>query len=87
MVDISPAGLRVFNKTILPNYQESDALSYSSSSLSGITKKYLMSSFGLSSAVVDDIFYDKIIIHLNIRGSTRNVEEASFNYASRFIGN
>jgi hypothetical protein len=86
-VDIGISGSKFFNKTILPNYQESDGASYSAASVSGLTKKYFMTNFALSAQTVDNLFYEKMIIHLNIRGTTTNVEEASFNFGIRFTGN
>jgi|GEM_PF-4951905 len=46
-----------------------------------------MSNFGLSQAVVDDMFYQKMTIQLNIIGETSNAEQANYSYGVRFLGN
>jgi len=86
-MDISQAGGRTLTKTLFPNYQENDFLTYGSPSISGITKKYLMDNYNLPQNVVDDIFQKEITIRLNIAGQTSNIEQGSFNWGVRFIGN
>ncbi|MBS1792537.1 MAG: hypothetical protein JSS81_01715 [Acidobacteria bacterium] len=86
-VDISLGGLRTFTKTLFPNYQESETFVYGASSVSGITKKYLIDTFGLPAGVADGIFAGKMIIHLNIKGTTTWADDASFSCGARFLGN
>lgn len=86
-VDIGAAGSRILRKTMFPGFQESDSINYGSSSVTGLTKKYFMENFGLSQQVVDLLFYEKMTIRLNIRGTTTRVVQGNFNYSVRFIGN
>jgi hypothetical protein len=86
-VDLPLAGGKSMGKTIFPNYQEYDSVTYSSTSTGGFTKKYFMTNFGLSQAVVDDLFYQKMTIQLNIMGATGNAEQANYSYGVRFLGN
>lgn len=86
-MDISNFGSRSFTKTLFPNYQEIDTVAYGSTSLSGVTKKFVMDNYGLSQQVVDDLFYAEFSILLNVQGSAINVDQANFSWGARFIGN
>jgi hypothetical protein len=86
-VDIPLAGGKSFAKTIFPNYQEIDSLIYGSTSTGGFTRKYFRDHFDLPAAVVDDLFYQKMTIRLNMTGSTNYADTATINYGVRFLGN
>jgi hypothetical protein len=86
-LDIFVAGGRSFSKTLFPNYQEFDNIVTGTSSTSGFTKKFFKDNYGLPMPIIDNLFYEKITIRLNIRGFTTNVENAGFGFGVRFIGN
>jgi len=86
-VDISLAANRVFGKTLFPNYSESDTVTFSTTSLGGISKKYFMGNFGLHADVIQEMFDKEMTIRFNLNGATLNAGSASFNYGIRVIGN
>jgi hypothetical protein len=84
-IDINLSGYRTFRSTLVPGGNFSNLDSYSIHS--SFTKKSFVDSYGLSSATVDKIFQNKIVIRLNIKGSATLINTGYVFYNVRFLGN
>lgn len=53
----------------------------------GVTKRYLMQTYGLNQTVADAIFANKLVIRLNCRVSVQSLTDGFVQYSIRFLGN
>lgn len=85
-ISINLSSKKVF-RTIVPNGMDVTEETYVTTLTNGINKKFLMDNYGLSQATVDNIFFKKITIRLNVSGSSNVIIDGRVNYSIRFFGN
>ncbi|MEP6924606.1 MAG: hypothetical protein ABI954_09080, partial [Pyrinomonadaceae bacterium] len=86
-LDISVGGSRSVNRTMNTGERDNEFFSYSRGDNNGLTKRFFIENYNLPPDIVDNLFRRQITIRLNLRGSTRLVDQAILSYGIRLLGN
>lgn len=85
-IELGLSASYVEQRTIEPGEQAFQRLNYSRVCIGGIVSHNFLSSFGLSEPQIKQFFKKPITMRVGISGSVAMVNEASFFYGVRFVG-
>ena len=86
-LDLTVGGLRSVNRTMNVGERDNEFLSYSRGDNAGLTKDFFIANYNLPPDIVDNLFNRQITIRLNLRVTTRLVNQAILSYGIRLLGN
>lgn len=86
-LNVGSLAYEVFQSPIVPGYAATSTQRKTVACNTGlISKRALKETYGLTQSQADSFFASPTTVHLNVRGSTRNVDQMVFTLGARIVG-